>query len=56
MNSKEWDAFFDLLGKVINNLPGGWGEKADELKKQADERGSLGDLNELFGWSSKFEE
>jgi hypothetical protein len=53
MTERDWDTFFDLLGKIIN-LPGkSADEKADEVRDQASRRQSQGDLDEFLAEMSE---
>lgn len=49
MTTDEWDAFFDLVEKILQE-DGTWQNKCEELVQQADNRGRIDDIKELVSW------
>jgi len=47
MSEREWDIFFALLKKIIDQ-PGSWKEKRDDFLKRAER--SNADFEEFIGW------
>jgi co-chaperonin GroES (HSP10) len=50
MTDKEWEKFFDLMGKVVNLEGLSANEKAAEVRAQAVKSGDEVNLEEFTGW------
>ena len=49
MTEQDWDQFFGLVDKIVD-IRGPWLNKAELIKRKANEFGAETGLNELLAW------
>lgn len=45
-----WETFFEMLNKIVNELPGSWEEKRDLVKQKAEEYDAKIMFEEFTDW------
>jgi hypothetical protein len=50
LSEREWEKFFELLDKIAGSSEGSWEERRDDVRSEAESRGSSGNLEEFVNW------